>query len=179
MEAGVWELKIAGCITGIEGRDNVGEGILCRPRTEVGDAMGAEWGTVGRFNKAKMAAALLRTEGMEFSSCSIPFEWGMQCGWWATGGEGGMIGSISRLKIADDDECLFVCKLVVTESKHYLGKHTWGRGWWNGIWWTWMEMLRSWSSLDPMSMLSLSGKKMAERVILCLWSGKHVTNGAP
>jgi hypothetical protein len=29
-----------------------------------------------------------------------------------TGGEGGIIGSISRSKIADDDECLFVCKLL-------------------------------------------------------------------
>ena len=34
-----------------------------------------------------------------------------------TGGEGGMIGSISRSKIADDDECLFVCELL---NKDYL-----------------------------------------------------------
>jgi hypothetical protein len=34
-----WEGNDAGRVAGIEGGDNV---ILCRPRTEVGDAMGAE-----------------------------------------------------------------------------------------------------------------------------------------
>ena len=41
-EAKVGEVKIAGRIAAIEGGDNIGEGILCRPRTKVGDAMGAE-----------------------------------------------------------------------------------------------------------------------------------------
>ena len=42
MEAEVGEVMIAGHVAGIEGGDNIREGILCRPRTKVGDAMGAE-----------------------------------------------------------------------------------------------------------------------------------------
>ena len=42
MEAEVGEVMIAGHVAGIEGGDNVGKGILWRPRTKVGDAMGVE-----------------------------------------------------------------------------------------------------------------------------------------
>ena len=39
-EAEGGEVTIAGRVAGIEGWDNVGEGLLCRPRTKVGDAWG-------------------------------------------------------------------------------------------------------------------------------------------
>lgn len=131
----VFEVLIPGRVAGREG---VGDVILCRPRTQDGEEMGAAWGTVGRFNKisardwpiltpkglglrlrklpiglanpllrslskvdetgettatwspmstssipAKIVAALSRTEGTEFSSCSVPFERGIR---WGFGG---------------------------------------------------------------------------------------------
>jgi hypothetical protein len=55
-----------------------------------------------------MAAALSRTDGTDCSSCSVVFERGMRWGfggWWMElGGEGLEMGSMSRSKIADDDE---------------------------------------------------------------------------
>lgn len=54
---------------------------------------------------ARMDAALSRTEGTACSSCSVPFARGILCGFWPRkGGEGGAIGSMSRSKMADDEE---------------------------------------------------------------------------
>ena len=38
----VGEAMIAGRVAGIDGGDRAGEVILCKPRTQVGEAMGAE-----------------------------------------------------------------------------------------------------------------------------------------
>ena len=53
-----------------------------------------------------MDAAESRTEGTLCSSCSVPFDLGIRCGLggWEDGGDGGPMGSISRSKMADEDE---------------------------------------------------------------------------
>ena len=55
-----------------------------------------------------MDAAESRTEGTLCSSCSVPFDLGIRCGFggWEDGGDGGPMGSMSRSKIAEEDECL-------------------------------------------------------------------------
>lgn len=55
-----------------------------------------------------MDAAESRTEGTLCSSCSVPFDLGIRCGLggWEDGGDGGSIGSMSRSKMADEDEWL-------------------------------------------------------------------------
>ena len=59
---------------------------------------------------ARIEAALSRTDGTDCSSCSVALERGMRCGFWGwwleCGGEGFEMGSMSRSKMADDDECL-------------------------------------------------------------------------
>ncbi|EDR07626.1 uncharacterized protein LACBIDRAFT_327480 [Laccaria bicolor S238N-H82] len=61
---------------------------------------------------ARMDAAESRTDGTDCSSCSVDFardtRWGLG-GWWGSvGGEGITGGSISRSKIADEDERLWL-----------------------------------------------------------------------
>ena len=59
--------------------------------------------------EARIAAALSRTEGTLWSSCSVVLERGVRCGLGGRcgyGGEGEVMGSMSRSKIADEDECL-------------------------------------------------------------------------
>jgi hypothetical protein len=55
---------------------------------------------------ASMAAALSRTEGTLWSSCSVVLERGVRCGFvgWREGGL--VMGSMSRSKIADEEEWL-------------------------------------------------------------------------
>lgn len=56
----------------------------------------------------RISAALSRTVGTAWSSCSVNFPRGMRCGsegWFSRGGDG-VMGSISRSKIAEDEECL-------------------------------------------------------------------------
>jgi hypothetical protein len=122
----LWDkATIAGRVAGIDGGDRAGEltiglglrllklpiGLakpLFRPLSKTGDAgeTTATWSPTSMSSiPAKIAAALSRTEGTEFSSCSVPFERGIRCGLWVIGGDGEMIGSISRSNMADDDEC--------------------------------------------------------------------------
>jgi len=55
----------------------------------------------------RISAALSRTEGTLCSSCSVALERGMRWGLWECEDCGdGQTGSISRSKIAEDDECL-------------------------------------------------------------------------
>lgn len=56
----------------------------------------------------RISAALSSTDGTDWSSCSVNFPRGMRCGsvvWLRSGGDG-VMGSISRSKMADDEECL-------------------------------------------------------------------------
>lgn len=72
----------------------------------------ATWSTVSPVSSsvARMEAALSRTDGTECSSCSVPLALGIRCGFWLgwKGGEGETMGSMSRSKMADEDEWLKV-----------------------------------------------------------------------
>jgi len=65
-----------------------------------------------------MDAAESRTEGTLCSSCSVPFDLGIRCGLseWEDGGDGGPMGSMSRSKMADEDEWLEKDKMHATVS---------------------------------------------------------------
>lgn len=84
---------------------------LPRPLREVAVSSGlgcaATTVTAESSGEAKTVAALSRTEGTEYSSCSVALPRGIRCGlggWPLLGGEGAM-GSMSRSKIAEEDEC--------------------------------------------------------------------------
>lgn len=68
---------------------------------------------------ARMEAALSRTDGTECSSCSVPLALGMRCGFWCArkGGEGGTTGSMSRSKMAEEEEWLKKTRLVDRKSE--------------------------------------------------------------
>lgn len=53
----------------------------------------------------RISAAESRTDGTDWSRCSVVLARGMRCGLDETGGEGGAIGSMSRSKMAEDEEC--------------------------------------------------------------------------
>lgn len=57
---------------------------------------------------ARTAAALSRTEGTDCSSCSVSLPRGMRCGSALVGERevAGVMGSMSRSKMAEEDECL-------------------------------------------------------------------------
>jgi hypothetical protein len=87
---------------------------LARPLRDVAASSGL--GIVGAITAtessgdASTVAALSRTDGTAYSICSVAFPRGILCGlggWWGFGGDGA-IGSISRSKIADEDECLWM-----------------------------------------------------------------------
>lgn len=70
---------------------------------------------------ARTSAALSRTEGTDCSSCSEAFARAMKWGlvtWVAECGEVGAVlsGSISRSKMADDDECIDVGDEGISEG---------------------------------------------------------------
>lgn len=81
------------------------------------DSAGADAGATTETGPAsvweRIAAALSRTEGTDWSRCSVAFARGIRCGfggwlwawlWRPWGGDGGIRGSISRSKMADEEE---------------------------------------------------------------------------
>jgi hypothetical protein len=86
---------------------------LVKPLRRPGSAHGATTETSSPvvMDAVRISAALSRTEGTLCSSCSVVFERGIRCGFvgcavkW--GGEGDVTGSMSRSKIADEDEWLY------------------------------------------------------------------------
>jgi hypothetical protein len=89
-------------------------GLRARMESKAGGEEGAAGATTAMWSRAvdsgvssmpaRRDAALSRTEGTACSSCSVPFALGILCGFERNGGDGGTAGSISRSKIADDDE---------------------------------------------------------------------------
>lgn len=73
--------------------------------------MGATMETESRpssseVEEAKISAALSRTEGTDWSSCSEFLPLGMRCGSWLKLGGEGLMGSISLSNMAEEEECL-------------------------------------------------------------------------
>ena len=60
----------------------------------------------------RTAAALSRTDGTDCSSCSVNFPRGIRCGSALLGERevAGVMGSMSRSKMAEEEECLLVCE---------------------------------------------------------------------
>jgi hypothetical protein len=79
---------------------------LRRPTSRHGET--TEISSEGDSEAVRMAAALSSTEGTLCSSCSVALERGMRCGFGGCavvcGGEGHTMGSMSRSKMAEDDE---------------------------------------------------------------------------
>jgi hypothetical protein len=97
---------------------------LVKPLRRPGSAHGATTETSSPvvMDAVRISAALSRTEGTLCSSCSVVFERGMRCGlvgceekW---GGEGDVTGSMSRSKIADEEEWLYSC--VKSKIKNFI-----------------------------------------------------------
>jgi hypothetical protein len=85
---------------------------LVKPLRRPGSAHGAttEISSDDVREAVRISAALSRTEGTLCSMCSVPLLRGIRCGfggWEEWGGEGEPMGSMSRSKMADDDEWLW------------------------------------------------------------------------
>ena len=91
LPAAIIPLVVAGMMTAILDRDVASSGLA-------------------EVDAARTAAALSSTEGTLSSSCSVVFDRGIRWGfggcWWWFGGEGLGRGSMSRSKMADEEECL-------------------------------------------------------------------------
>ena len=83
---------------------------LRRPASRRGEM--TEISSAGEREAVRISAALSSTEGTLCSSCSVALERGMRCGFGGCaevcGGEGHTMGSMSRSKMAEDDEWLMV-----------------------------------------------------------------------
>lgn len=77
---------------------------LREPISGAGATIAMFCSSIGEEDEVSTAAAESSTEGTAWSSCSVNFPLGVRCGFaWVCDGDG-EIGSMSRSKMADDDE---------------------------------------------------------------------------